>query len=186
MTVAPIKFVTTNEGKFREVQTFLTRYGIVVERIDAEYPEVQARTLEEVVRFGAEVLAGEGLKGFILEDSGFFIDAYGHFPGVFSKYVKETIGLDGILRLTEGTDRRAHFETCLLYHDGEPHVFRGVVEGTISMEERGTGGFGYDPIFVPEEDTRTFAEMPVDDKNGVSHRGRALEAFAEYILSETE
>ena len=59
--MAPIKFVTTNEGKFREVQTFLTRYGIVVERIDAEYPEVQARTLEEVVRFGAEVLAGEGL-----------------------------------------------------------------------------------------------------------------------------
>ncbi|MCI0497426.1 MAG: XTP/dITP diphosphatase [Thermoplasmata archaeon] len=176
----PVSFITTNEGKFREVQTGMARRGIEVVQVDAEYPEVQADTLAKVARFGADVMSLE-MTDFILEDSGFFMKAYGQFPGVYSKHVLRCIGLAGILRLAEGTDRKAHFETCLLYHDGEPHVFTGVAGGRIADRPRGHGGFGYDPIFIPDGHDLTFAEMSTEEKNAVSHRGRAVEAFADWL-----
>ncbi|HID73985.1 MAG TPA: XTP/dITP diphosphatase [Thermoplasmata archaeon] len=178
-----VRFVTSNEGKFREAGLYLEPYGVELEQVTVGYPEIQAETLEEVARYGADVLARR-MDRFIIEDSGFFLDAQGGFPGVYSKFVHATIGLEGILRLV-GDDRRAHFESCILYHDGVPHIFRGDVRGHVAEEPRGTGGFGYDPIFVPEGHDRTFAEMEPEEKNALSHRGRALAALAAFLAERT-
>ena len=72
-----------------------------------------------------------------------------------------------------------------LYKDG-PHLFEGISRGTITNEMRGQGGFGYDPIFIPEENSRTFGEMTTMEKNAFSHRGKALEIMAKYLESGVE
>jgi XTP/dITP diphosphohydrolase len=117
---------------------------------------------------------------FIVEDSGIFIEPLDGFPGVYSAYVLRTVGNPGILRLLgDRKDRGAVFRSCFGHfdHSRGPMVVTGECRGTISFEERGSGGFGYDPIFIPEGDERTFAEMQIEDKNLVSHRGKALKAL---------
>jgi len=178
-----VKFVTSNLGKVREAIHYLRPLGITVMGENIPYVEVQADTLEEVVTKGIEYLSGRIEEEFIIEDSGLFIDALSGFPGVYSAYVQKTIGNSGILRLMEGVaDRRAEFRSCIGYWDGEEaHLFTGRCQGTISPHAAGEGGFGYDPIFIPDGDERTFAEMSTEEKNRYSHRGRAFELFVEHI-----
>ncbi|MEM0332314.1 MAG: non-canonical purine NTP pyrophosphatase, partial [Archaeoglobaceae archaeon] len=111
---------------------------------------------------------------------GLFIEALKGFPGVYSSYVFKTIGNEGILKLMDGiTNRRAYFKAVLAYWDGkEIHIFEGKVEGEIATEIRGSGGFGFDPIFLYNK--KTFAEMG-DEKNEVSHRRRVLEKFFTWL-----
>ena len=101
-----------------------------------------------------------------------------------ARYIRSRTGLDCFADDTglEVENRRARFRTAiaLIDADGE-HIFEGVVEGRIAREERGADGFGYDPLFVPDGCDRTFAEMPADEKNAVSHRGRAVRRLAEYL-----
>ena len=179
-----ITFVTTNPGKFREVSAKLAPYGLKVRRLDRAYPEVQADTLEEVVAYGAEVLAGEIRGEFLIDDSGLFVDALGGFPGVYSSHVYRTIGCRGVLRLMAVKPKRtARFETVLLLggRGRAPEVFKGVCEGAIARGMRGQGGFGFDPIFVPRGHARTFAEMSLEEKNSVSHRARGVCALVDRL-----
>ena len=108
------------------------------------------------------------------------------FPGPYSSYVYKTLGLNGILKLLDGIEnRRAYFRAvAVLEHPvlGE-QVFEGIVYGRIAHYPRGTGGFGFDPIFVPEGEEKTFAELPVSDKNKYSHRARAFRKLFEWIGS---
>jgi len=174
-----MRFVTTNEKKFREVSHILEGRGIAIERLDRNYPEVQADTLEEVVRHGLDVL-GKTLDDIVIDDSGMFIEALRGFPGVYSSHAFRTIGVAGILGLLQGvTNRAARFETVIgLRRRGQNHIVKGACRGAISDGARGPGSFGFDPIFVPEGQTRTFAEMTADEKNAVSHRGNAARALA--------
>lgn len=174
-----IRFVTTNEGKFREVSQVLAVHGIPIERLDRPYPEVQADTLEEVVAYALDVL-GRDLDDFFVDDSGLFVDALHGFPGVYSSHTFRTIGVAGLVCLLHGvTDRRARFETVMgLRRQGENRIVRGACPGTISAEARGHGGFGFDPIFVPHGHAGTFAEMATDEKGAISHRGTAARALA--------
>jgi XTP/dITP diphosphohydrolase len=144
-----------------------------------EYQEVQADTLDEVAGESARWLLarGEVEPPFVLEDAGLFIDALGGFPGVYSAYAYRTVGCEGVLRLVEGRDdRTARFESrvALVLPGGEVEVMAGTSRGELSREARGSGGFGFDPVFVPEGEVRTFAEMDLNEKEGHSHRGRAL------------
>jgi XTP/dITP diphosphohydrolase len=174
-----MKFVTGNRYKFEEIARLLRRE---VTMASIPYPEIQTDTLEEVATFGLTHLAGSIDGSFFVEDSGLFIDALLGFPGVYSAYVSKTIGNEGILHLLADVhDRRAHFKSVIGYFDGEFHVFCGVCKGSIAETLRGTGGFGYDPIFIPNGDDRTFAEMATDEKNRYSHRGRAAQKFIEYL-----
>ncbi|MCJ2533440.1 MAG: non-canonical purine NTP pyrophosphatase, partial [Candidatus Thermoplasmatota archaeon] len=105
-------------------------------------------------------------------------------PREFSSYVLKTIGCEGILRLMEGRpDRSARFECCIgfMAPGDEPSIAKGVAKGTVSQEMRGSGGFGYDPIFINEGHTKTYAELDVEEKNKVSHRGKAIESFIEEL-----
>ncbi|MDK2870545.1 MAG: XTP/dITP diphosphohydrolase [Pyrococcus sp.] len=176
-------FITSNDGKVREAKKFLEPLGINVIKKPLEYPEIQADTLEDVVVFGLNWLKDKVDKPFIIEDSGLFIEALNGFPGVYSAYVYKTIGLDGILKLMEGIEnRKAYFKSVIGFYDGEIHLFVGEVRGRISNEKRGSHGFGYDPIFVPDGFDKTFAEMSTEEKNSVSHRGKALKEFYSWMI----
>ncbi len=110
----------------------------------------------------------------------------GGFPGPYSSFVHKTIGTGGILHLmTKSLDRAAHFQstvaTCV--EKDECKIFSGTVQGVITHRAGGRAGFGFDPIFIPEGETRTFAQMPQRVKNLYSHRARAFEKFAKWYLS---
>ncbi len=120
----------------------------------------------------------------MIDDSGLFVDALSGFPGVYSSYVFKTLGCDGILRLMEGIeDRSARFECCIgfMAPGSEPFIAKGIARGSIAAEKSGSGGFGYDPIFVHEGHSQTYAQLDVADKNLVSHRGRAMERFIQEL-----
>lgn len=177
-------FITGNEGKLTELQQKLSPLQIKVIQKNLGYPEIQAETLEEVAEYGIAHVQQNFTKPFILEDAGLFIHALNGFPGVYSKYVYYTIGLDGILKLMrQQKNRQAIFRSVYGFSDEQqqPHYFIGECPGIINIEKRGNQGFGYDPIFIPNGDVRTFAEMPIHDKNQVSHRGRALDQFITYL-----
>ncbi|ASJ08138.1 non-canonical purine NTP pyrophosphatase [Thermococcus siculi] len=177
-----LAFITSNPGKVEEAKKYFEPLGVEVYQLRFEYPEIQADTLEEVAEYGLRWLAGRIDGPFFLDDSGLFIDALRGFPGVYSAYVYRTLGVDGILKLMEGVgDRKAHFKSVIAYWDGDVHLFTGRVDGEITHEKRGSGGFGFDPIFMPAGFGKTFAEMTIEEKNEISHRGRALKAFAEWL-----
>jgi XTP/dITP diphosphohydrolase len=174
-------FATTNKSKFKEAVDKLAPIRIM--RLNLPYPEVQASSLEEVVTFALEWMEDRTDKDVMLEDSGLFIDALKGFPGVFSSQTFRSIGNKGILKLMEGMgDRKARFQTCIgLLLKGKKRTFKGEVEGVISMEPKGQGGFGFDPIFIPHGHKETFAQMPLNKKNNISHRAKAIERLVEFL-----
>jgi XTP/dITP diphosphohydrolase len=202
-------FITSNDGKLHELQTHLAPFGFEVTRVPVEYPEIQVESIEEVARFGlnwiidhrtelAQKHEGFGVLDFLmLEDSGIFVHALNDFPGVYSKFVFKTVGYHSIIELlTSKVDRSAHFESCIALirftrgtdptaggEKPEIHLFKGTCSGTISDEPRGEHGFGYDPIFIPTGENKTFAEMEIDEKNRLSHRGAAMAQLVEFLRS---
>jgi len=179
-----IYFITSNKGKHLEAKEKLRKINYDVVQKDLGYPEVQANTLEDVAIFGVKHIQNIFDKPFILEDAGLFIDGLNGFPGVYSAYVFHTIGCRGVLKLLKDTaDRKAIFKSVFAYGqpDEKPVLFIGECPGTITDVEKGINGFGYDPIFVPNESSRTFAEMKVDEKNNYSHRGRSLDKLINFL-----
>ncbi|MFO8051076.1 MAG: XTP/dITP diphosphatase [Thermoplasmatota archaeon] len=184
-----IYMVTTNPGKLKEIKSYLDPIGIDLGLLEETFVEIQADTLEEVVQYGLDRLSEE-LEGdlqLIKDDSGLFIEALGGFPGVYSAYVQRTISNPGILKLMEGADnRKAVFRTVMGYRmkGGGYALFRGECNGAISLEMKGRQGFGYDPIFIPDGEDRSFAEMSVEEKNSVSHRIDALKKLVRYLKNK--
>ncbi|MCX6664536.1 MAG: XTP/dITP diphosphatase [Euryarchaeota archaeon] len=179
-------FITGNEGKFVEVKGKFKSLSIALVQNDLGYPEIQADTLEEVARFGVETLQKRCSESFILEDAGLFIDTLKGFPGVYSKYVFYTIGLDRILRLLHDkkkSQRTAVFRSVFaLKEPKKPAMFFfGECRGHIAPKTKGNNGFGFDPIFIPQGKTQTFAEMTIEEKNRFSHRGKAIEQLIRYL-----
>jgi XTP/dITP diphosphohydrolase len=173
-----IYFITSNIHKFQEVQNMTT---LPIIQKELEYPEIQADTLETVARFGIGYCYERVREPCFLEDSGLFIDALHGFPGPYSRYVFETVGCEGILKLLT-TARRAHFEAIIAYTDGsDTKLFMGRTDGMISQQKKGEKGFGFDPIFIPEGETRTFACMTLREKNLYSHRGKAFKNLITYL-----
>ena len=171
--------VTSNRHKLEEYGQGLRPLGVEVELVQAECDEIQTDRLQDVVRSCMEQLKAQGLRDFMLDDSGLFVPSLNGFPGVYSAYVMDTIGCQGMLRLIDGLDRQARFECCIGVCSEELGEFTvtGASPGRIIHEERGREGFGYDPIFVPEGQELTFAQMDMGTKNAYSHRGRAMQAL---------
>jgi XTP/dITP diphosphohydrolase len=183
-----IQFITTNAGKFAEVSERLAAASVKVVHLDRSYPEIQTDRLEKVLKYAATGLDDEVKGDYLIDDSGLFIEALGSFPGVYSAFVQKKLGNRGILRLMAGeTYRAAFFETVLLLRQGDEHeVFHGQCRGLIAESERGKGGFGYDPIFIPEGEMRTFGEMSLQEKNAISHRARAVDALLAHLMRPKE
>lgn len=177
-------FVTTNLGKFREISQQMSEHGVELEHILTPYPEIQAESLEITIIPGLQWLMSKYNRPIMIDDSGLFIDALKEFPGVYSSYVFKTVGCDGILSLMNGVDdRRARFECCIgfMMPGGEPFIAKGIARGSISKQKMGTGGFGYDPIFVHEGHGESYAQMEIGEKNKISHRGKAVGLFLEEL-----
>lgn len=181
-----LTFVTTNTGKANEVRSLLKTFGIEIDVCTIKLTEIQSDSLEEIATKSCEE-AHEILKGPVfVEDAGLFIECLNGFPGPYSSYVYRTIGIAGVLKLMRGEENRlARFKSCIACKlPGTPiKLFSGVCIGKISHEPRGSSGFGFDPIFVPEEGNgKTFAEMSVEEKNAVSHRGKSVRLLAEWLM----
>lgn len=181
-----LKIITSNLGKVKEFQSALSSFGIEVEHTKIPYDEVQTSELEDVVKKGMEELRKQGLKDFIIDDSGLFVDGLKGFPGVYSSYVQKTIGNQGILDLMNGReDRGAEFRCCIGCDiRGQEIVVTGICRGSILNDERGNEGFGFDPIFSTDG-KRSFAEVPLEEKNLVSHRGNAIQLLVKELTNRT-
>jgi XTP/dITP diphosphohydrolase len=177
-------FVTSNIHKFQEARKILSEYGLAVAKLKVEAVEIQDNSLENIAKYSVnDAVKRCGLPIFV-EDSGIFVDALNGFPGPYSRYIHDTVGIGSIIKLMENNENRAaHFRSVVAFASPktQPTCFVGRVDGKISLRKRGTGGFGYDPIFVPlEGDGRTFGEMTMTEKNRFSHRARALRKFGEW------
>jgi XTP/dITP diphosphohydrolase len=179
-----LKVITSNPGKVAEYQRMFGDLGIEMEHVKIPYDEIQTAELEEVVLKGMEALRTAGLKDFIIDDSGVFIDELGGFPGVYSAYVQKTIGNEGILTLMDGVENRDAIFKCCIGCDlnGETIIVTGKCPGKVLHEARGTDGFGYDPIFS-HDGKCSFAEIQLNEKNEISHRGNAFELLRKEIES---
>ena len=154
---------------------------------DVETIEVQANNIKDVALFKLKSVK-EKIKGsFFIEDAGFFVDLpLKGFPGVYSSYVMKTIGNEGILNLiSDFENTKAHFSAVIaLYFEplNEILTFEGEVKGKVSKTMRGKHGFGFDPIFIPDEfPDNTFAELPMSEKNKLSHRSKALNKLIRFL-----
>ena len=176
--------VTSNPNKAREVAAFFGGEP-EVEHVNLECPEFRHPDVGEIARGKARFAFDRLGRPLIVDDTAFSVKALQGFPGPYAAYVLDTLGYQGILRLLEGVEGRgASFETAIAYADVKGiRIFRGMVEGVITLSPRGHEGFGYDPIF--EVEGKTMAEMPIEEKNRISHRARALSAFGEWWRKET-
>lgn len=170
----PPLFVSSNAGKAREVAAIL---GFPLERLEADIPEIQTLDVSEVVR--EKALAAFSLAGrpVLVEDTGLYITALQGLPGALVKWFLATVGPAGICAmLPADAPRAAIARTAVALHDGsDVTVLTGEVPGQIVTAPRGSRGFGWDPIFLPDGATGTFAELSQDDKNRFSMRRAALE-----------
>lgn len=185
-------FATNNAHKLDEVRAILGDKVEVLSLNDihchADIPET-AETLEGNAALKAEyIYRNYGLDCFA-DDTGLEVEALEGAPGVYSARYAGGEGHDSeanmrkLLAEMEGKEnRKAQFRTAIcLIEGGEKHLFEGIVKGEIIAEKRGGSGFGYDPVFVPEGYTETFAEMGSEEKNRISHRARATQALCAYL-----
>jgi len=186
-------FATGNRHKADEVQNFLGEgFALCCLKdvgIEEDIPET-ADTLKGNAYQKAKYVFDKTKKACFADDTGLEVDALGGAPGIHTaRYAGEDKSSDANIKLLlknlEGQEnRRARFRTIIAYIDssGEVHYFEGVVEGTIARERAsGLEGFGYDPIFRPEGYDCTFSEIPIGQKNKISHRGLAMKKFLEFL-----
>lgn len=182
--------VSRNPGKIVELTHLSKIYGIDLVPIDVPKIEVQSEDLSDVALYSATAAYLSIRRPMIVEDSGLYIKRLNMFPGAMSSYVYRAIGIAGILRLMEGVeDREAVFESVIALAAPKLRgvkLFRGSVQGRISQEPRGSSGFGFDPIFIPSGYSKTFAEMSIEEKNTISHRGRAFRALSRWLSKNCE
>lgn len=183
---------SANPDKAAEIREVLEEIGFELVDRPADVPDVEetGKTLEDNARLKAQALAEATGLPAIADDTGLEVDALGRAPGVrSSRYAGESATYeDNVEKLLDEMgrhkDRRARFRSVTIarWPDGQEVVAEGVVGGTIAADPAGDRGFGYDPVFVPDEgDGRTFAEMRSAEKHAISHRGRSLRALAEQL-----
>lgn len=178
-----IYFATGNKGKILEAQAIL---DIPLEIASLDLDEVQSMDIEYVARKKAEAAFAILGKPVIIDDVGVYIEAWDGLPGPFAKYFLDAWGNKKILELLKDeSNRNVIVKSALGYHDGKNvHVFVGEVKGKLALEERGTEGFGFDPIVIPDGYTQTYAEMGLKGKNELSHRKKALDLFKNFLDSQ--
>ena len=175
--------VTGNRHKLIEAERIL---GAKLEHEPLDLPEIQSLDLLEVLRAKGEEAWRRLKRPVVVEETGFDIDALGGFPGPLVKWMLEAAGAEGISRTAHGLgDPRATARCALLFMDGEiERVAEGETRGRLVLEPRGAGGFGWDPVFVPEGCTETYAELGADVKDRLGHRGRAWRRLRRMLEAE--
>lgn len=189
-------FATHNHNKAHEIQALLNDQIELITLDDIqcfeEIPETAA-TLEGNAKMKAAYVVEQFNMNCFADDTGLEIDALNNEPGVYSaRYAGEERDPEKNMalvleKLTHLTNRKARFRTVIsLYWQNEFHEFEGIVEGEITTSKSGAKGFGYDPIFKPENSEKTFAEMDLAEKNTMSHRARAFEKMVAFLNTSTK
>lgn len=176
-----IVFATTNAGKIAEASQIL---GIEVVPCGLEIPEIQSLDPQKVALQKARDYYAGLHTALLVEDVSLTFTALNGLPGPYINDFSKALGNLGLIELLNNApDRTATAITTLVYCDsaGKPSVFQGTINGSISTEERGTNGFGWDPIFIPEGHDKTFAEMDNTEKNTLSMRAIALHKFKSWL-----
>lgn len=187
MRITKLVVASHNDGKIAEIKTLLTPLNIEVQsakELRLADVEETGKTFDENAKLKAEAISLMCGLPCLADDSGLCIDALNGRPGVYSaRYAPNRDFKEGIKMLLNemkesgSNNRNAHF-TCVLalaLPNEKVKIFEGRVDGTIAEKPKGDNGFGYDPIFIPEGYTESFAELNGEIKNSMSHRGRALE-----------
>ena len=184
-------FVTNNQHKLFEVRNLLEGSFIIKSLneigLSGDIPETSDTLQGNALQKAQWVWERTGLDCFA-DDTGLEVNALNGAPGVYSaRYAGENCtfddNIDKLLSALEGkSDRSARFRTVIcLIENGLEHYFEGQIEGQILTERMGKDGFGYDPIFMPSRFAVSFAEMPIEVKNAISHRGLAIQKLTEYL-----
>lgn len=187
-------FSTNNQHKLSEVKAILEKdykiLGLSEIGIDTDIPET-GDTLEENALIKARYLWEEKGINCFADDTGLEVEALDNAPGVYSaRYAGEQkSSADNVLKLlqelADKPNRKARFRTVIAaILDGKEYLFEGIVSGSIATQPKGTSGFGYDPVFIPDGYTETFAELGDHVKNTISHRARAVNNFCNYLKNE--
>jgi non-canonical purine NTP pyrophosphatase (RdgB/HAM1 family) len=175
------KFVTGNPNKVREAREIL---GLSLESVQVDgLFEIQSPDIDAVVRHKAQQ-AYEILQcPVMVEDSGLVFHSWNGLPGALVKWFEKTVSCDGMLKMLEGFDDRGATAICCfaLYDGKDIMIARGEVNGTLSNSIRGSNGFGWDVIFIPEGYEHTYGEMAAIEKNAISHRKRALDKLRQEL-----
>lgn len=190
MNKLKLVFATNNKHKLEEVQAMLTNFEIIsLSDINCfeDIPET-ADSLEGNAILKANFISEKyGLDCFA-DDTGLEVEALNNEPGVYSaRYAGEDnnaeANMNKLLKNLENTqNRKAQFKTAIALNiQGKQFIFEGVCKGTVLTEKRGDSGFGYDPIFMPEGFNSSFAEMNLNEKGSISHRGKAVEKLVTFL-----
>ncbi len=187
-----LTFASGNKGKLSEVAAVLEPLGIKINGLDdigfsGEIPET-ADTLKGNALIKAEFVFNKFGINCFADDSGLEVEALNGAPGVFSaRYAgaqkSDAANISKLLSELEGEkNRKACFKTVIaLIIDGKTHIFEGIIEGTINQTMLGKNGFGYDPVFIPNGYSKTFAEMTKEEKNKISHRALAVKQMFDFL-----
>jgi XTP/dITP diphosphohydrolase len=183
-------FATGNEHKLQEANAALAQYGMQALKLEDYHKiEIQSNDLEDIAYSALALIIQKTDKPVFVEDSGLFVHELNGFPGPYSSYVFETLGVEGILKLLErAKSRKAEFRSSVAFGmEGKWLAnFNSTTEGTIQLQPRGENGFGFDPIFVPMWTQKTFAEMEMKEKTIYSHRAKALSKLALWFQNESK
>ena len=196
LIIMKIVFATNNPNKILEIQSMLPESIEIVslESIGCleEIPET-ADTIEgNAIQKVNYILNNYGYDSFA-DDTGLEVEALNGNPGVFSaRYAgaskNSNNNMDKLLfELSDKINRNAQFKTVIALNlNGRQHLFEGIAKGQIAPKKMGTGGFGYDPIFLPFGYTQTFASIPLEIKNNISHRGKATKLLINFLLNHSK
>jgi len=190
-----IVFATSNPNKIKEINQILPENITIIGLKDIgcieDIPETQPTIEGNAIQKAQYVYDNYGVNCFA-EDTGLEITALDGDPGVYSaRYAGEQRSADDNMnkamdKLKDQSDRSARFKTVIaLIIDGSITTFEGIVDGTIITEKRGKGGFGYDPIFMPDGYYETFGELSSSEKNKISHRARATNKLIDYLSANS-
>ena len=187
-------FASNNPNKIKEIQLLLPKEITILSLKDIdcleEIPET-APTIEGNAILKANYVTKKYGYSCFADDTGLEVEALNGEPGVYSaRYAGEQKNADAnmnklLTNLADKENRKAQFKTVICLNlNGNQHVFEGIIKGEIINEKRGSEGFGYDPIFIPNGYDKTFAEMPIAEKSKISHRGLAVEKLVAFLTKK--
>jgi non-canonical purine NTP pyrophosphatase (RdgB/HAM1 family) len=176
--------VSTNPNKGIEAERIL---GLPLLRVSLALPEIQAATVEEVTRYKLETAKTKGYSRLVVEDVSLGFDELGNFPGPYVKWLLEAAGGKGLAAIAYALNNRAaRAQCCVGYWNGSSvHMFLGETAGEVLVQPRGERLFGWDAWFQPRDSEKTFSEMQPEEKDAISHRGKAYRLLAGHLAQES-
>ena len=184
MAADQLILVSSNPNKGIEAERIL---GAPVLRVSLALPEIQAATVEEITRYKLETAKTKGYRRLIVEDVSLGFDELGNFPGPYVRWLLEAAGGKGLAAIAYALNNRAaKAQCCVGYWDGaNVFLFHGETAGEVLVKPRGEGHFGWDAWFLPQGSSKTFAEMSDDEKDAISHRGKAYRQLAQHLAQDS-